>query len=376
MGNPASFDLNPVAAAITTNAMPIAVVLYEPGSPYTVLPNVYCLRIDYREGPEPPVARFQYMTDDLLQATAGWPSQFEQLWPLDAKGDYVVINDDRLVVMTQIPPATPDGKPQIVVLFDGFAQIPQVDVSAQHQAVTFTAIGAAIRLWDVPIFGRTQRDASDATDTTGGSDYFVELPARFNPSDTSIAAQGGYMGNAVSAACPTQDNSDTSSAGYPVFLDPLCVERSSSSTTFWYVADAMSYLIGTEASPNDPAGNPYVIYPTLGSLQSLLACMSPPSDGLLNAGDAQSSNILIRDYDASNKAVPDVMAELLRYCGFVMVFSTDADSNGNPQTKLKMIRKDCALDPGPQGPVPGRGRGREPEPARKQCDRNPPGPGL
>ena len=126
-----SFDLSPVPGGIATQALPIYVCLYSPGSqnPYTVLPNVRCLRIDYREGPEPPV-RFQYLTDDLLQDSLGWPAQFEQLWPIHAQGSYVVMTDDRLVVQTQLPPATKDGKPQIVVLFDGFAQVPQADLSA------------------------------------------------------------------------------------------------------------------------------------------------------------------------------------------------------------------------------------------------------
>ena len=70
------------------------------------------------------------MMGDLLQSALGWPSQFEQLWPIDAQGDYVVMTDDRLVVLTQIPPSTDDEDPQTVVLFDGFAQVPQADVSA------------------------------------------------------------------------------------------------------------------------------------------------------------------------------------------------------------------------------------------------------
>ncbi len=347
MGQPASFDLSPTAAGITTNAMPIAVALYLPGSggggeddsnsPYTILPNVYCLRIDYREGPEPPVARFQYMTDDALAATMNWPSQFEKLWPIDAQGNYVVINDDRIVVMTQLPPSTPDGDSQTVVLFDGFAQIPQVDLSAQSQAITFVAIGTAIRLWDTPIAGRAQRDASEADDTTGDYDRRIALPCRFNPSDTSIGSQGGYIGNCVATADYTVDGDDS----FPVFLDPLVLERGENSTSFWYVSDAMAYLIEEEPSPEDDGGNPFVIYPTLSSLKALLSCYSPPTGQLLNSGDAQETDIVIRDYDASNKAVPDVMAELLRYCGFVMVFFTDTNTDGTPETYLKVIRKDA-----------------------------------
>jgi hypothetical protein len=232
-----SFDLSPVPGAIASTAMPVMVARYTPGGddddPYTVLPNVRCLRIDYREGPEPPLARFQYYMDDRLASTMDWPSQFEELWPIDAAGNYVVMNDDRLVVLTQ-GPATEDGSdPQKIVLFDGFAQIPQVDVSAQRQEVTFVAQGVAIRLWDSPITGRTQRDASDSTDTSGDSDFRVALPCRFNPSDTSVGAQGGYIGNCVNDYTEIEDES------YPVFLDPLCSERGVGVTTFWQVGDAM-----------------------------------------------------------------------------------------------------------------------------------------
>ena len=128
-----SFDLSPVPGGIATQALPIYVCLYSPGSqnPYTVLPNVRCLRIDYREGPDAAGPRFQYLTDDLLQDSLGWPAQFEQLWPIDAQGK--LCRHELTTAWSfrpQLPPATKDGKPQIVVLFDGFAQVPQADLSA------------------------------------------------------------------------------------------------------------------------------------------------------------------------------------------------------------------------------------------------------
>ena len=56
-------------SGLATQAVPIFVALYLPGkeNPYTILPNIFCLRIDYREGPEPPLARFQYLTGDLCK---------------------------------------------------------------------------------------------------------------------------------------------------------------------------------------------------------------------------------------------------------------------------------------------------------------------
>src|SRR5271167_4628042 len=110
---PGSFDLSYVPTSIAGQALPIVVCLYSAGDdePYTILPNVRCLQIDYREGPTPPAARFQYLIGDVLESALGWPSQFEQLWPIDAQGNYTVLVDDRLVVMT----SDPDGDP--IVLF-------------------------------------------------------------------------------------------------------------------------------------------------------------------------------------------------------------------------------------------------------------------
>ena len=127
---PGSFDLSYVPTSIAGQALPIVVVLYEPGAdqPYTILPNTRCLQIDYREGPEPSAARFQYLMGDVLESTLGWPSQFEQLWPIDSQGSYTVQVDDRLVVMT----SDPDGDP--IVLFDGFAQIPRSTSARDRKA--------------------------------------------------------------------------------------------------------------------------------------------------------------------------------------------------------------------------------------------------
>ena len=345
----ASFDLSPVPGGIAVNALPIVVALYEPGgeNPYTILPNVRCLRIDYREGPEPPVARFQYFMDDLLEAAMGWPAQFERLWPIDAQGDYVVITDDRLVVLTEAPASSPDQDPQIIVLFDGFAQVPQVEVGASQQSVTFVALSVAIRLWDSPITGRVQRDASTADKTDGSADVPIQLPCRFNPSDASVGSQGGYIGNCVATSDYTVDGDDS----FPVFLDPVVLERGDNFTSYWYVSDALAYLIQTEPSPQDEGGDDYVMYPTLSSLKDLLACQSPPDNGLLNSGDAQATDIQIRDFDASNKSVPEVFAELLRYCGFVMFFAIDTNNtsaDGTPETHLKIVRKDALATTAPK----------------------------
>ena len=76
------------------------------------------------------------------------------------------------------------------------------------------------------------------------------------------------------------------------------------------------------------------------TLDDILGTYAPPDNGTLNSGDAVASDVKIRDYDASNKAVPDVMAELLRYCGFVMSYYTDTYTDGTPETHLRIVRRD------------------------------------
>ena len=68
----------------------------------------------------------------------------------------------------------------------------------------------------------------------------------------------------------------------------------------------------------------------------------------MNATDAVETDIKIRDYDASNKAVPEVMAELLRYCGFLMVFYTDTYADGTPRTHLRIVRRDALAAKAPK----------------------------
>jgi hypothetical protein len=345
---PGSFDLDFLPAQSAGQALPIVVCLYTPGgvaeSPYTILPNVRCLRIDYREGPEPPTARFQYLTADLLADNLGWPAQFESLWPIDAEGDYVVTMDDRLVVFTY----DPQGDPQ--VLFDGFAQVPQVDLTATTQAVTFAAVGAAVRLWDIPITGRVQRNASNPLITDGSNDVPVDLPTRFNPSTNTVGAYAGYAGNMVNDQLFTvlpEWNGTGNAGGAPVFIDELVADRAFDEDAgdvleiaYWWTSSAIKYLLAVQQSPEDEAGNPYVVYPTFDSLDAILQTYEPPDHGVLNADDAHVRETFIRDYDATNKGVVDAVGELLAYAGFVLFFETSTQDDGTPQTSLRIARRD------------------------------------
>ena len=64
-----SFDYNPYPPQLALDATPIGVFLYDSGADdgegYSLLPNVRCDQIQYKEGIEPPVARFSYILDEV-----------------------------------------------------------------------------------------------------------------------------------------------------------------------------------------------------------------------------------------------------------------------------------------------------------------------
>ena len=339
---PGSFDLSYGTNFIAGYAAPVAVYKFaNPGqaSNYQLIPNVRCLGIDNREGPDPPTARFQYILDDTYAATLGWPSQFQDLWPLDAQGPYVVQNDDRVVVATQNPLGGP------LVLFDGFAQIPQVDVSPTGQAVTFTAVNVAIRAFDIPVSGRTQRNSDILIrNTSGSSDIRTNLPTRFNPANHAIGNRGGFLPNC------TPDNYDTNAPqgfSYPVFCDPLApwatlpggLAIPRLATTYWTVGKAIRYLLA-RYNPDQF----WVQNPDFSTLDDALVDYSP-ADGFdvmspRNPASYVKNPVMIRDYDATNKPWPRVVADLLAYAGFYMRWETITDLYGNPATGLVFYRRD------------------------------------
>jgi hypothetical protein len=334
-----TFDLDAATPPLFADALAIYVAHYIPGEGYEVLPNVRCLQVDQREGPDPPTARFDYVMDDTLEINFGWPSQFEEVWPVDAFGPYVVNPDDRIVVLAQNPDES------FEVLFDGFAQIPQADVTSQSQRVTFAAVGVAVREYDQPVFGRIQRD-SDPTglETTDGSaDIPVELPSRFNPADNTVGARAGYLPN-----CTPKDQDTIAGDGnlnHPVFLDPG-IERDPDPRTYWTVPKAIKYLLAEHANED------FVTLPPFGTLDGLVAYY--PADGFdtINPDDPasyKSRDVTIRDYDASNKPWPEVVADLISYAGFVMRWKTGANSSDLPETELIFYRRDefAAVTPKP-----------------------------
>lgn len=330
-----SFDIGTAPQSLYGPAPQAVVSLYDADSgTIAPLPNVRCVRIDVREGPEPPVATFRYIQDDTLAISYGWPSQFEQLWPLNSQGYYTVQCDDELIVSV----TNPDDS--LWIPFDGFASIPQVDYTARSQSVTFAAQNVAIRYFDEPITQRTQRNADNIDVTDGSEDVTITMPTRFNPADNSVGRTGGYVGNKVGDSYFTTGNP---LGDYPVFVDPLVVERADEGVDYWYVDDAVEYLMATYE------GEDYATWPSFNTLEKLLNAQYPASGSqTFNPAGDQSANISIRDYDATNKAMPIVFADLMGYAGFLLYWDTDADSDGAPETTLKLYRRDAASTVAPK----------------------------
>jgi hypothetical protein len=318
-----SFDFDPYPAPLAGNAAPVGVFRYDPGLPadqqFSLVPNVRCDTIQYREGPEPPVARFSYLLDDSATAS-GYPSQFEEIWPLDADGPYVVRSDDRIVVLA----TTPSGLNRM--LFDGFAQVPQVDLSPTEQRISFTAVGVAIRCWDSPIGGRLERNADDPQ---AGAVVSVDLPTRFNPDGRPNCTPDGYDMNQSDPACH-----------FPVFLDPR-LDRQPDPRTYWTLGKLARYIL---AVYNDQT---YVRNPDFTSLDSLLQVRSPlAGSGFVDPAettDYTAEDVIIRDFDATNLPWPEALSLQLGYAGFGMRFVTSDNGAGEPWHELEIYRKDAGL---------------------------------
>jgi hypothetical protein len=336
-----SIDIDP-QAPLGEQAAPVLVCRYYGSTiAYSPLQNVVCDQIQYSEGSEPPLARFHYLLD-VIAAADGYPTQFEDLWPIDAYGDGVVQADDRIVVVTWPLAGAPDSidvllgrtgsDPQITVLFDGFAQIPQTDVSPTSQTVNFVAVGVAARCFDLPVGGRLQRDS--ALPSVYSPPIQTDLPTRFNP----LISEGATQPNSTTTG--NDDNQDTPATAYPVFLDEM-LKRTPDPRASWTLSGAVRYLMGVW---NDEK---WVKNPDFSILDLLLKTRYPKAGTTFDPNDANTytdKDITIRDYDATNHTWPAAVAHLLGVHGFGFRWTTDTDDSGFPVNGIRIYR----LDPGQQ----------------------------
>ncbi len=313
---PASIDYEPTTPPLARVPPVPEVFRYEPEStdqPYVPLPNIACVAVQYKEGAEAPVARFRYRFDQL---EAEWPTEFEEVYPLDAWVEYVIRNDDRLVVMQRYP----DGA--YGILFDGHAQIPQVDVGPDTQVVTFSAFSVAVREWDTPLPGALYR--SSAAPATSDEDTATDLPVRFNPDGQANAS-------------PADHDSGTAPDAYPVFLDPNSPDQDDPPRP-WTLDMAVRYLIAR--------GNPEATWttsPTFDGFTDFLKAWVPAEGHFMDPDDPSDyvkKDIPIPDIDLTGEVWPEAVWKLIEPHGIGMAFRLDRDEAGKPRTYLDFYRKD------------------------------------
>ncbi len=328
----ASFSFDAPSIPLARQAAAVFVARFDAsaisGSPYTILPNVVCEDVQIREGADPGSARFRYILDDSNPALP-WPDGFEDLYSIDATGRYVVQNDTRLVVIV----GDQDG---LTVVFDGFAQIPEVSVGPESQSVTFQAIGVAVRLWDTPIGGARMQDA-DAP-STAGSWEDTDLPVRFNPNDGEKSQQPNRTPDGYRVPA------NNASFDYPIFLDPR-IDRDPDPRAFWTLSDAVQYLIWR--------GNPNEFYVKNGNtadLDNTLRAIKPKNGDTYNPLDPTTYDlepIVVRDFDASNRPWIESVDDLVSAYGFRVNFTIDPDGEGDPKTTIRFSRRDGAFSGAP-----------------------------
>lgn len=314
---PGSFTFTPPENGVPLGrpSADIAVYRYNPDSETDdPLPNIRCVEIQQREGAEPWSARFRYAFGDPLGSDEE-PWRFEEVYPLDATGPFVVQNDDRILVSL----LNDDGTEEL--LFDGFAQIPQADLGPETESVTFTALGTPIREWDTPLEGALMRDADD---TAAVSDIQTDNPARFNPDGKPNATP------------KSQDSGDGANV-YPVFLGPIYPANKINGSTIrpWTLEMAARYICNQ--------GNPDEKYTSFdpGQLAQLVAW--EPDDGSDTGaiGEAPTTeDIIVQDYDITGEVWPAALHRLIEPYGFGMRFNLEQDDEEKPTWSLDVYRKD------------------------------------
>jgi len=322
MGGTITYDPKPTP--LDGDAIPILVYRFDPAAEegrFTRLANVNCRRISFKEGPYPSTAEFEYLFDD--RATSQFPHQFEDVWPLTAEGPAVVKTDDRLVVYG----ITAAGVRRLI--FDGFAQVPQVDVSPDSQAVTFTAYGTPIRAWDIPIGGAYYRHADLATDSDEDHIVATDWPTRFNPDQ-------------LPNCTPPANDTGGSTVAYPSFLEGRLV-RDPDPRSFWTVGKAVRYLLTHWNTYDDPDVS--IVSPSFTGLDALLQARRPKAGQFYDPNDPATyvaSDVVLRDYDATGKAWPDVVSELCGFAGAQFRFRLTQDADDEPVWSVVFFRKDAS----------------------------------
>lgn len=320
----------------------------ETRSRYEILPNVRVLSVEFFEGARVPVARFRYEFEDPALVPPGVPTSFHQVIGIGSGGRYVVSSGDRLVVRVYDSPSSN------WVVFDGFAEVPQMNFSATQDVVTFEAFGTPIRESDEPLRGSVWRDTSRPK---FGDDTPTNRPARFNPKGVGNATAEDYDHFAAVRGDREDDPEgwQAALAEFPVFQDPTTrlnaitgggVEAARARD--WDLAMAARYVLFSPVVNGVAPDNfgKHLQYYEPHRYDAVLNSRRPaveeagvdPED----PGTYVDTPIKVNDLDVTGDRRMDALAKLIEPHGFAFRYELDTDDAGDPEWWLKIYRKDDA----------------------------------
>lgn len=239
------------------------VVLMDPDLGFVLLPNVEPLDEQYRDDLTPPQAQYQFVFDSA--ADPSFPRTWYEVFG-DGQGIplHSVKNDDRILLFEELDDGT------LILLHDGFAQVPQADVDGELETVQFTVVGTPVRCDDFPLPGRVERDGTDPghfpSSYEDDDSIQTQLEIRFNPQGRPNMSTVSYEGK-------------RSHRLFRNFVDPLIDNRTPDVRDWWTVAEAAIYVMETGNVDIDGNPDPYVQLPDFDEVRDLLTDLKPTTAG-------------------------------------------------------------------------------------------------
>jgi hypothetical protein len=299
---------------------------------FEILPNIYLISDQWREGPEPAVARYRYSFDQTFPDY--FPHRVEDIFAT-AVGPYVVRPDDRIVSLMIL------GNGLYKVLNDGFAMAAQASVSDDGEHVTFECVESTIREFDSVLEGAIYRHADkyddpDFADGKNRNDVRTILPVRFNPDGRPNAVPED--GESVMPQDAELDPSEQRK--YPVFLDEKVI-RDPDIRRHWSLGMAFRYLCSRIKDDGK-----YIVLPFdfMSVDDDTFVNLKPTTDGgIIDIDDPSTYTkepIFCPDVDVTGMTWLDAIMRLIEPFGFGIKIEQAEDENLNPKHYLIVYRKD------------------------------------
>ncbi len=304
----------------------VGVFRYGEGGSFEPMPWLRVQAVEEeQEGGEPGIAQLRYRFADPTDREPETITGVEQVYGLEATGDGVLRNDDRIVV------AELDADGNLVPVFDGFCQAPSLAFSPGGHTAAITAVSAETRAYDIPLSGSKWRDSSDAV---GGDDVDTNLPLIFNPTKDGVV-QAGML--------KTKSNWPKTDKGleYPVFIDATILYDDKETTDIWYLPQAVRYCLAI--------GNPdeeFVKNPDGDLIDQVLQAIVPKANdgsGYFDPSNSLSFDLkpipVPDDINIDGQHWPEAIRSLINPHGFGICFRLELDDNGAIQHRLDIYRK-------------------------------------